>query len=58
VADTGSAAATPAAVPAEGWGWRFVAEVIRAHGGEVAAQGNSGDGLTVWFRLPGAGSIR
>jgi two-component system, OmpR family, sensor kinase len=35
-----------------GLGLAIVAEVIRAHGGEVAALGNPGGGLTIRFRLP------
>ncbi|MBP2326790.1 two-component system OmpR family sensor kinase [Kibdelosporangium banguiense] len=34
-----------------GLGLAIVAEVIRAHGGEVAARSNPAGGLTVWFRL-------
>ncbi|RSM36455.1 sensor histidine kinase [Amycolatopsis balhimycina DSM 5908] len=35
-----------------GLGLAIVAEVIRTHGGDVAAQSNPRGGLTVWFRLP------
>jgi two-component system OmpR family sensor kinase len=35
-----------------GLGLAIVAEVVRAHGGDVGVRHNPGGGLTVWFRLP------
>lgn len=41
-----------------GLGLSIVAEVIRAHGGEIGAAGTPGGGLTVWFRLPANTDVR